>query len=410
MRFGLSLPHYGFSLPTGETSFADVAGWARRAEALGFDSVWVSDHFFYSFARYGADPAPIASLEPLTTLAGVAAVTERVRLGTLVLCAAFRHPALLARAAASIDLLSGGRLDLGLGAGWMAEEFDAFGYRFGSVGERFAALEESLEVLQLLFGGEPVTYDGPTVTLRDAVLRRRPSDRRRCGWAARAAPGSSGWPRAWRTGGTRCGGSRPRRTRRRSRTSGRHARRRAATRPRSASRSVLYSLIGEDEAAARAAFERGRAAAPGDAMADRRLRVLAGRHAVGHARADPRARRRVRVARRARDHRVAVGAAVRDPRTRAGRAVRRARDRAVPRRLMEPRAAVLAVLTRGAGAAALDEDPGPRAPRGYLDPFEHPDVRRQVQTTLRALGGRGRRREGGEGRLLLGRACGRPDD
>ena len=136
MRFGLSLPHYGFSLPTGQITFADAAGWARRAEALGFDSVWVSDHFFYSFARYGADPSPISSLEPLATLAGVAAVTDRVRLGTLVLCAAFRHPALLAKAATSIDLLSGGRLDLGLGAGWMAEEFEAFGYRFGSPGER----------------------------------------------------------------------------------------------------------------------------------------------------------------------------------------------------------------------------------------------------------------------------------
>src|SRR5919106_1356359 len=161
MRFGLSLPHYGFSLPSGETSFAAVADWARRAEDLGFDSVWVSDHFFYSFARYGADPAPIASLEPLTTLAGVAAVTRRVRIGALVLCAPFRHPALLARSASSIDLLADGRLDLGLGAGWMREEFDAFGYRFGEVGDRFDVLEESLEVVRLLFGGGPVTYDGP---------------------------------------------------------------------------------------------------------------------------------------------------------------------------------------------------------------------------------------------------------
>ncbi|MGH2997222.1 MAG: TIGR03619 family F420-dependent LLM class oxidoreductase, partial [Gaiellaceae bacterium] len=174
MRFGLSLPHYGFSLPTGRIAFEDAAGWARRAEGLGFDSVWVSDHFFYSFARYGADPAPIASLEPLTTLAGIAAVTDRVRLGTLVLCAAFRHPALLAKAATSIDLVSGGRLDLGLGAGWLAEEFEAFGFRFGSPRERFAALEETLEVLRRLFGGEPVTYDGPTVSLREAVLEPAP--------------------------------------------------------------------------------------------------------------------------------------------------------------------------------------------------------------------------------------------
>jgi alkanesulfonate monooxygenase SsuD/methylene tetrahydromethanopterin reductase-like flavin-dependent oxidoreductase (luciferase family) len=123
MRFGLALPHYGFSLPSGEVSVAEVVAWAERAERLGFDSVWVSDHFFYSFARYGGDPTPIPSLEPLTTLAAVAAATGRVRIGTLVLCAAFRHPALLAKEVAAIDLLSGGRLDLGLGAGWLAEEF-----------------------------------------------------------------------------------------------------------------------------------------------------------------------------------------------------------------------------------------------------------------------------------------------
>jgi probable F420-dependent oxidoreductase len=206
MRFGLSLPHYGFSLPSGETSFEAVAGWAKRAEALGFDSVWVSDHFFYSFARYGADPAPIASLEPLTTLAGIASVTDRVRLGTLVLCAPFRHPALLARVASSIDLLSGGRLDLGVGAGWLEEEFDAFGFPFGTVGERFAALEESLEVLQLLFRGEPVAYEGSNVTLRDAVLAPAP-DRPPPMWVGgkggprllrAAARFADGWNTVWR--------------------------------------------------------------------------------------------------------------------------------------------------------------------------------------------------------------------
>ena len=177
MRFGLALPHYGFSLPSGEIAFADTAAWARRAEALGFDSVWVSDHFFYSFGRYGADPAPIASLEPLTTLAGVAAVTERVRLGALVLCAPFRHPALLAKAAATIDLLSGGRFDLGLGAGWLADEFEAFGYRFGTVGERFAVLEDTLEVLGRLFDGGAVSHEGPSATLRERVLRPSPVGR-----------------------------------------------------------------------------------------------------------------------------------------------------------------------------------------------------------------------------------------
>jgi probable F420-dependent oxidoreductase len=266
MRFGLSLPHYGFSLPTGQITFADAAGWGRRAEALGFDSVWVSDHFFYSFARYGADPSPIASLEPLTTLAGVAAVTDRVRLGTLVLCAAFRHPALLAKAATSIDLVSGGRLDLGLGAGWMAEEFEAFGYRFGSPGERFVVLEETVEVLKKLLGGEAVTYDGPTVTLRDAVLRPAP-DRPPPLWVGGkggprllrlAARRADGWNMVWRISPEAYA----------PKVSDVRAACEAEDRdPATFGLSVgLYSLMGEDETAARAAFERGSAAAPGDAM------------------------------------------------------------------------------------------------------------------------------------------------
>jgi probable F420-dependent oxidoreductase len=267
MRFGLSLPHYGFSFPSGRIAFADATGWAQRAEDLGFDSVWVSDHFFYSFARYGADPSPIASLEPLTTLAGVAAVTDRVRLGTLVLCAAFRHPALLARAASSIDLLADGRLDLGLGAGWMREEFDAFGYRFGEVGNRFDVLGESLEVVRLLFGGGPVTYDGPTVTLRDAVLAPAPDHAppiwvggkggpRLLGLAARFA---DGWNTVWRISPETYADKV---------ADVRNACEAAGRDPDTFGLSVgLYSLIGADEAAARDAFDRGRASAPGDAMA-----------------------------------------------------------------------------------------------------------------------------------------------
>ena len=270
MRFGLSLPHYGFSLPgSAPITFGAMAAWAHRAEELGFDSVSISDHFFYSFGRYGADPQPIASLEPMTALAGLAAVTDRVRLGALVLCAPFRHPSNLAKMAATIDQFSGGRLDLGIGAGWLEQEFSAFGYPFGTVGERFEALEETLQVLEALFSGAPATFDGPTVTLRDARLLPASAQEPRIPvWVGGkggprllrlAARHADGWNAVWRWAPEA------------------YADRVAAARqiceqegrdPATFRLSVgLSCLLGEDEAAARAVFERGRASMPGDAMA-----------------------------------------------------------------------------------------------------------------------------------------------
>ncbi len=269
MRFGLSLPHYGFSLAAGRPiSHEALVDCARRAEALGFDAVWVSDHFLYSFGRYGADPAPIASLDPLTALAALAVATERVRIGALVLGAPFRHPALLAKSAATIDRISAGRLELGLGAGWLEQEFDAFGYRFGSVGERFFALEDALAIMRGLSAEDrQMTYEGATVSLHEARLSPPPVQRpiptwiggkggpRLLGLAARFA---SGWNVVWRF------------------EMAWYEERVAAARricedlgrdPSTLRLSVgLHALLGEDEPAARIAFERGRAAMPGGAM------------------------------------------------------------------------------------------------------------------------------------------------
>jgi probable F420-dependent oxidoreductase len=180
MRFGLSLPHYDFSLPgVHPIRFEAVAEHATRAEELGFDSVWMSDHFFYSLARYGSGPELLGSLEPLSTLAALAVRTRRVRLGTLVLGAPFRHPSLLAKSATTIDVLSNGRLDLGIGAGWYRDEFEAFGYPFGEVGDRFATLEAAVEVLDALLPGGPVTRDVGAVRLVEAPNRPEPSQRPR---------------------------------------------------------------------------------------------------------------------------------------------------------------------------------------------------------------------------------------
>lgn len=271
MRLGLSLPHYGFSLADdAPITFEHAAGFARRAEAAGFDSVWVSDHFFYSFARYGASDEPIAALEPLTTLAALAATTERIRLGTLVLGASFRNPGLLAKMVATIDRISDGRVEVGLGAGWLEDEFTAFGYRFGSVGERFEVLESTLAVLSGLLeaeGGKPVTVEGAHVSVRDARLLPSPVQHPVPLWVGGkggprllrlAARYAAGWNVVWRFAddwyrdrldavGEACAAE------------GRD--------PATFRRTVgLYCLLGEDERAARAAFARGRSSMPGGAL------------------------------------------------------------------------------------------------------------------------------------------------
>ena len=209
MRIGLALPHYDFSLPgVSPARFDAVAEQAIRAERLGFDSVWISDHVFASLERYGGDETRYGTLEPLTTLAALAPLTDRVRLGTLVLSAGFRHPAIVAKAMTAIDLLSAGRVELGLGAGWYEPEYEAFGLPFGSIGDRFSLLEETLGYLGALFDGEPASFRGKRFELREAYDRPRPVQRprppllvggkggpRMLSIAARLA---DGWNAAWR--------------------------------------------------------------------------------------------------------------------------------------------------------------------------------------------------------------------
>jgi probable F420-dependent oxidoreductase len=250
MRFGLSLPHYDFSLPgVRPITFDAVAEHAQRAEALGFDSVWVSDHFFYSLARYGAGDELLGSLEPLTTLAGLAVRTKRVRLGTLVLGAPFRHPSILAKSATTVDVLSRGRLELGLGAGWYRDEFEAFGYAFGDVGERFSALEDAVTTLDALLPGGPVTLDAGAVHLVEAFNRPPPVQQPRPPIWIGAKGGdralrlvvrhADGWNSVWRWT-PEAYGERMRRARELAEEAGRD--------PSTVRFSVgLYTVVGEDE-------------------------------------------------------------------------------------------------------------------------------------------------------------------
>ncbi len=124
----------------------------RKIESLGFDTFLIRDHFVPDF--FGDQLAPI------TAMSTAAAVTSTLRVGTLVLDNDYRHPVLLAKEAATIDLLSGGRLELGLGAGWLRREYEIAGIEYHSAGTRIARLEEAIQILKAAFSGEPVTFNG----------------------------------------------------------------------------------------------------------------------------------------------------------------------------------------------------------------------------------------------------------
>jgi alkanesulfonate monooxygenase SsuD/methylene tetrahydromethanopterin reductase-like flavin-dependent oxidoreductase (luciferase family) len=173
VQLGLALPQYDFSVP-GESPlrWETVEAHARRAEELGFASVWLSDHLFWEIDRYGAGPGRYEPFEAVVGLGALTGATTTVRLGTLVICEALRPLGVLAKALTSIDRLSGGRLDVGIGAGYYAPEYEAIGMALPSPGERLARLGETLDGLRLLFGsgGEPVDLDGRFHRLHGARL------------------------------------------------------------------------------------------------------------------------------------------------------------------------------------------------------------------------------------------------
>src|SRR5215210_9125982 len=147
MRFGLALPHYDTSLGGRKASWDGIRDAALAAEASGFHSVWVSDHLFLDWSKYGGPDEPQGSLECWTTMAGLAAATSKVRIGSMALCNDFRNPALLAKMIATLDLLSGGRLDVALGAGWYEPEYRAAGIEFDRPSVRIERLGESLQIV-----------------------------------------------------------------------------------------------------------------------------------------------------------------------------------------------------------------------------------------------------------------------
>jgi F420-dependent oxidoreductase-like protein len=169
----------GVIVPQGWTGEYDgwdaAAAWARtrdvarQVEALGFESVWLFDHF-----HTVPEPTDEITFESFTTLAALAASTERVRLGHVVLCTSFRNPALTAKMMSTLDVISGGRMEIGIGAGWKKDEWLAYGYGFPETRERLATLGDHLQVIDRMMAPGRATYEGTYARVEGAINVPKP--------------------------------------------------------------------------------------------------------------------------------------------------------------------------------------------------------------------------------------------
>ncbi|MGH2583410.1 MAG: TIGR03560 family F420-dependent LLM class oxidoreductase, partial [Dehalococcoidia bacterium] len=158
--------------PAAGNPWNELVETCRHAEATGWDGIWFADHFMPNAADTSA---PVA--EVMTTLAGLAACVPRVRLGSLVVGNTYRSPAVLAKMAANVDIISGGRLILGLGAGWQENEHDAYGIPFYTIGGRLRRLEEAVQIVKSLVANDNTTFEGRYYQIVDAPLAPKPVQR-----------------------------------------------------------------------------------------------------------------------------------------------------------------------------------------------------------------------------------------
>lgn len=156
IRLGFQIPNFSYGTSVAEM-FPTVVAQAQEAQAAGFDSVFVMDHF-YQLPMLGSPDQPM--LEAYTALGALASVTQDVLLGTLVTGNTYRNPTLLAKIITTLDVVSAGRAVLGIGTGWFELEHDSLGFEFGTFTERFAKLDEALEILLPMIKGERVSFDG----------------------------------------------------------------------------------------------------------------------------------------------------------------------------------------------------------------------------------------------------------
>lgn len=160
--------HFGVVLPQFNASWSQARELAQAADESGFDSVWVVDHLVSVLNEAES------VLEAWTEITAIGAVTQRVRVGQQVLCVSFRHPPLLAKMAATLDHVTGGRLILGLGAGWHPGEYTQYGYPYPPMGTRLRQLDEACHVLRRLWTDERTTFEGRHFQVRDAVSDPKP--------------------------------------------------------------------------------------------------------------------------------------------------------------------------------------------------------------------------------------------
>ena len=203
MRVGTTIPHMG-----AEASPEVIVRAAQRAEALGYDSLWVAERVLYPVNPQTPYPGtPDGSLPavyqrvftPIETLTFVAAHTRRIALGTSVLIMPYHNPVLVARQLTTLDVLSGGRLRVGLGQGWSKDEYEATG---ASLSRRDARADEFIAVLRAIWTTDPVEFDGQFFRVPRSILQPKPvsSRTRRSTWRPTRRARSSGWP-GWRTAG-----------------------------------------------------------------------------------------------------------------------------------------------------------------------------------------------------------------
>ena len=160
--------NFGVHTGPANTTVDELRSLWRRIEELPFDWISIWDHF------YAADGRSTNCLDAVVAHTALALETSRVRCGSLVYCAGYRHPGVLANAIAGIDQLSGGRVDVGVGAGWLADEYHAYGIPYPAAGRRLDLMEEYLRCLRGLLREESFSFDGELFQLRDAVVDPRP--------------------------------------------------------------------------------------------------------------------------------------------------------------------------------------------------------------------------------------------